>query len=133
MQDHDETHLKCSRSAARASREKCSRNLGPVTGAAVCLGDPVTNTWPPAVLRDDRAKCGRSGRFLGASGGIRCRRILCGKRGRTRGMACRLCESNILYRTLRAGSGLSTVILPIGRDRAFEDTRCLDPSTTRTW
>jgi hypothetical protein len=21
------------------------------------LADPVTNTWPPAVLRDDRAKC----------------------------------------------------------------------------
>src|SRR5665647_566057 len=27
-QSNDETHLKCSRSAARASRAKCSRNLG---------------------------------------------------------------------------------------------------------
>src|SRR5665647_1268020 len=38
----DETHLKCSRSAARASRKKCSRNLGPASGAAVCLGDGST-------------------------------------------------------------------------------------------
>src|SRR5665647_2633363 len=41
-QSNDETHLKCSRSAARASREKCSRNLGPASGAAVCLGDGST-------------------------------------------------------------------------------------------
>jgi predicted nucleic acid-binding protein len=38
----DETHLKCSRSGARASRENCSRNLGPASGAAVCLGDGST-------------------------------------------------------------------------------------------
>jgi len=37
-QELDETHLRCSRSGARASREKCSRNLGPTSGAAVCLG-----------------------------------------------------------------------------------------------
>ena len=49
-------------------------------------------------------------------------RILCGDRARTRGMACRLCEPDILSRTSRAGSGPSTLILPIGRDRAFEDT-----------
>ena len=36
------THQKCPRSGARASREKCSRNLGPASGAAVCLGDPPT-------------------------------------------------------------------------------------------
>src|SRR5664280_888049 len=38
----DETHLKCSRGGARASRENCSRNLGPASGAAVCLGDGST-------------------------------------------------------------------------------------------
>src|SRR5664280_2710334 len=41
-QTDDETHLKCSRSGARASRENCSRNLGPASGAAVCLGDGST-------------------------------------------------------------------------------------------
>ena len=37
-------------------------DLGPQLGRALTassFGDPVTNTWPPAVLRDDRAKCGR--------------------------------------------------------------------------
>src|SRR5664280_1250985 len=38
----DETHLKCSRGGARASRENCSRNLGPASGAAVCLGNGST-------------------------------------------------------------------------------------------
>jgi len=31
----DETHLKCSRSGARAAREKCSRNLGPASASNV--------------------------------------------------------------------------------------------------
>src|SRR5664280_2190731 len=42
LQDGDETHLKCSRSGARASWEKCSRNLAPASGAAVCLGNGST-------------------------------------------------------------------------------------------
>src|SRR5664280_419098 len=41
-QTGDETHLKCSRSGARASWEKCSRNLAPASGAAVCLGNGST-------------------------------------------------------------------------------------------